>query len=331
MKNVKNEKRENNLMQEDSVCTLGGVLCEFISQRPKVVVGNVINGQNIRVIGTKAFKNSKIKHVTISEGIEEIEDYAFYKTDISTIVLPSTIKKIGLNAFSCMGRNFNIVLNLSLPQNEWQQLKKSSIELENDAYILSSKRTNNKTLNCVLEFMELKYGLVSHIPDFVSVLFSKTGNVHDLYLKNNKIETEIGMVKHLIKNELLYEVSKEIDENDDLMFRKGYNHTHLSGFDLDRLTVTVCKFHAEPHFRTDKTVNVKFRFIRDCLFWSRIEKVVYDNKNYYVYSREILRSDDKFPYEKHVSRVFDAFGNNIDENLEELVRRKYNLIRSLSG
>ncbi|MCH5241560.1 MAG: leucine-rich repeat protein [Muribaculaceae bacterium] len=57
-------------------------------------------------IGKEAFKNSRIKKVTLQEGMKIIGSYAFYaeypNTYIYEINIPSTIEKIGSYAFACI-------------------------------------------------------------------------------------------------------------------------------------------------------------------------------------------------------------------------------------
>ncbi len=60
--------------------------------------------RTLRLIGEYAFAGCKnLKEIFFTEGLETIEDWAFISCDISEVILPTTIKSIGDNAF--MGNN----------------------------------------------------------------------------------------------------------------------------------------------------------------------------------------------------------------------------------
>ncbi len=75
-----------------------GVITRFIGFDNKtIVIPNKINDVEIKVIGESAFANcTGIECVIISDGIEEIQDGAFFKcAALRTVDLPSTLKFIG--------------------------------------------------------------------------------------------------------------------------------------------------------------------------------------------------------------------------------------------
>ena len=56
---------------------------------------------SVLTIKRSAFrKNQNIKHIVLLEGLENIEDYVFYETNIETVLIPKSVKHIGKNAFS---------------------------------------------------------------------------------------------------------------------------------------------------------------------------------------------------------------------------------------
>lgn len=66
-------------------------------------VGKLILGKNIKTIGSGAFYNDKndlnLDEIELNEGLESIEPYAFYHSQIREIKLPQTLKSIGNDAF----------------------------------------------------------------------------------------------------------------------------------------------------------------------------------------------------------------------------------------
>ena len=56
---------------------------------------------NIKVIKRSCFRNNqRFLSITLSEGIEVIEDYAFYNMKLKDIGIPKSVKKIAKHAFS---------------------------------------------------------------------------------------------------------------------------------------------------------------------------------------------------------------------------------------
>lgn len=63
-----------------------------------------INGYKVKTIGLNAFDGQDFKKVIISEGIEEIDKYAFSGNEKMTeVILPSTLKTIGEQSFYVTG------------------------------------------------------------------------------------------------------------------------------------------------------------------------------------------------------------------------------------
>ncbi len=63
-----------------------------------------------KVIRPEAFMDSPIKKVTFNEGLEYIDNEAFYFSKLESISLPGTIKALGLRAFSWCRNNKSITL-----------------------------------------------------------------------------------------------------------------------------------------------------------------------------------------------------------------------------
>jgi len=61
--------------------------------------GKVVLPASVRYIGRMAFANSRIKTLTLNEGLEEIGDYAFTDHNLQEIVFPASLRKIGNAAF----------------------------------------------------------------------------------------------------------------------------------------------------------------------------------------------------------------------------------------
>lgn len=83
-------------------CPVGKIAPKSFNKHNKL--RRVTFPRTLRLIGEYAFAGCKnLKEIFFSEGLETIEDWAFISCDISEVILPTTIKSIGDNAF--MGNN----------------------------------------------------------------------------------------------------------------------------------------------------------------------------------------------------------------------------------
>ena len=84
-----------------------------ITNNENVIIPNTHNGKNVLAIGERAFKNTKIKKVSLPETIESIKIDAFRNaSNIENIVLPSSVVEIRANAFADMSN----LTYISLPE-----------------------------------------------------------------------------------------------------------------------------------------------------------------------------------------------------------------------
>lgn len=80
-------------------------------------IENITIPKNVKIIDTYAFNDSQITTLTFEDDslLEEIKDYAFYNCDnLTSIILPSTLKVIGNNAFYSCEALEEITLSSSL-------------------------------------------------------------------------------------------------------------------------------------------------------------------------------------------------------------------------
>ncbi len=69
----------------------------------------------VNVVGSLVFYEKNVSEVEISEGVEQIESFAFGYCGATTVTLPSTIKKIGEYAFINCNSLRKINLNATTP------------------------------------------------------------------------------------------------------------------------------------------------------------------------------------------------------------------------
>lgn len=83
----------------DFVIDENGVITKYNGSSVNVVIPSEINGIPVKSIGKQVFMGKGIKSVQIPEGIETIGVGSFIKNDLTTVTLPSTVKRIEDLAF----------------------------------------------------------------------------------------------------------------------------------------------------------------------------------------------------------------------------------------
>ncbi|MDY6064770.1 MAG: leucine-rich repeat protein [Finegoldia sp.] len=112
-----------------------GYITGYKSDKSELVIPESINGIKVKGIGKQAFASNKTKirltSLSLPEGLEVIEDGAFFNNDLTSVSLPSTVKSIGKIAFASNTKLEKIDLNEGL-ENIGQQafLKDSSLSGE---------------------------------------------------------------------------------------------------------------------------------------------------------------------------------------------------------
>ncbi len=81
----------------------------FTGDGEHMVIPAEIDGKSVYGISDGAFEGYSFKSVIISEGVEHIDWFAFYNCPaLSSVTIPSSVKKIGYSAFDCTSRSFTI-------------------------------------------------------------------------------------------------------------------------------------------------------------------------------------------------------------------------------
>ena len=81
----------------------------FTGKEDHIVIPSEIDGFKVYGVSANAFENYSFKSVIISEGVEEIDWFAFYNCkNLVSITIPSSVRKIGHSAFSGASKSFTI-------------------------------------------------------------------------------------------------------------------------------------------------------------------------------------------------------------------------------
>ncbi len=88
------------------------IITGYTGTETDITIPAEVDGYKVKKINTHAFyRNKTIQRITISEGIEEIDNEAFYNCDFESIELPSTITYLYERAICSNGQLKNIILN----------------------------------------------------------------------------------------------------------------------------------------------------------------------------------------------------------------------------
>ena len=81
------------------------VLTDYIGRREdQIKVWDTIDGHPVAALGDNLFRNMVVYEVILPEGLKEIRDYVFEEDkNLTSVTLPSTLRKIGELAFYCSG------------------------------------------------------------------------------------------------------------------------------------------------------------------------------------------------------------------------------------
>ncbi|MCH5299661.1 MAG: leucine-rich repeat domain-containing protein, partial [Ruminococcus sp.] len=104
-------------------------IAEYIGNEEKVTIPSEIDGYKIVKIGFAAFIcNSKVKEVIISEGITEIDKYAFYMCqNITNVIIPDSVETIGERAFRNCSKLANVKIGTGINKIRAGAFDKSNI------------------------------------------------------------------------------------------------------------------------------------------------------------------------------------------------------------
>ena len=85
------------------------IITGFTGKDEHIVIPSMVDGFEVYSISSNAFEGYRFKSVIISEGVEEIDWFAFYNcSSLGAITIPKSIKKIGHSAFSGCSKSFTI-------------------------------------------------------------------------------------------------------------------------------------------------------------------------------------------------------------------------------
>jgi hypothetical protein len=87
------------VLEGEKVVDTYAKMTKYLGAAENVTIPDKVDSIKVTTISSLAFYSSKIKSVTIPEGVTVIETFAFGYSDIISVDIPSTIKSIGDYAF----------------------------------------------------------------------------------------------------------------------------------------------------------------------------------------------------------------------------------------
>ncbi len=107
-------------------------IISFNSEASTVAIPKKFDGNKLKVIGEESFReNNSIHKALIPDGVEVIEDKAFYYCmNLQYVYIPESVTEIGLNSFMGNGDNFTVYGEKNSYAEEF--CKKHSIQFKED-------------------------------------------------------------------------------------------------------------------------------------------------------------------------------------------------------
>ena len=85
------------------------IITGFTGDDQSIVIPSSIDDFDVYGIASNAFENYTFKSVIISDGIEEIDWFAFYNCkELEAITIPQSVRKIGYSAFEGCNKQFTV-------------------------------------------------------------------------------------------------------------------------------------------------------------------------------------------------------------------------------
>lgn len=118
--------------------------------------GDLVLQDDVKSIRSYAFSDSKVRSVTVNEGITRIEDYTFAYSEIQRVTLPTTVVSIGNNSFYSCAYLYDIYIQgpvKTIGNNAFQYCENlplidlpSSVEIIGNNAFMECKRLKKITL-----------------------------------------------------------------------------------------------------------------------------------------------------------------------------------------
>ncbi len=326
---------------------LNGTLLSVKDNAENVVIPSEVNGHRIRRLGAGIHSGNDVKAVIISEGITEIGENAFNNSrSLETVVLPASLKSLGMNSFDSVKRNLKpkkIFLKRAFSRRDFDYILSNSIPLyEGNIRLLNQGHIN------MPEFSDFYIGLGMYEPArFVDK------DMQSLFLTQ---ETSLEGVRQKVE-EIPFTGTPRITlgaASQEQDFRLRYARLLRSTmprtpYDIkseahyDRMLQTEAKpspsfviltyFDARDVKEEQGKLFVTFELKMGYVFFGNLTRVIYRGRDYYVY-RENYLNPTKIGYDytilDNMSYILDSRGEIPPEDIRTAVIVKYKLPHMLS-
>ena len=99
--------------------------------------GSITIPSVVSVIGQKAFYNQAVEQITLSDSVTKIEMYAFsYCINLSKIIIPTSVDKIGSNAFRFCGKNQPLKIIYKGTLEQWNNISNDGWDKDIGQYVV---------------------------------------------------------------------------------------------------------------------------------------------------------------------------------------------------
>ena len=308
---------------EDEYAVLDGVILNYSGREQSLKIPDTIGDMTVTQIGDGAFMETELEAVMIPETVKRIGENAFEYSPLVNVYLPATVEKIEDRAFMPRGdedclRNI-VVYGQRLSASDYNELKLGSIPVNKGHYMAMS----------YVKIGALEQAVGAAGIGFASYLPVEAKNYYTFHSKDSKSganplagvverissdaeqdcrrETEeSAFMKLICRKTAPYSIAAAEVKNDDHMRKKTYPSI--------KKTAIVCYDDSKTRSKGDTYV-LDLQLKIGYHFWQSFVPVSASGKQYYIYRRNYLTSDEALPYIRRDVAVFTEKG--LVKNREE--------------
>lgn len=328
---------------KDEYTVFGDTILVYNGDKEDLIIPSVIDGQPIRAIGDGAFIScNNTRRIQISEGIKSIGQQAFKNCrKLVSLTVPASVNDCDILAFLGLDEMNMLQVVRKVSRENYNRIKENNIEMDNHVILMANPHSEIEDLNCIYEGLKRTVKFAEGI----------SLNMGRLYLDFSK---EFEQKKQTFDSDAKFEYSLP-EKWTSFDLKRGMERVHEKQAFLQKIRENVSEpFSAESEEMDDKyerlgnarkientaivfmddnetkilgdevTISLQIRWGK--WYWQSSKRIVFEGKDYYVYRRQYLTSDEKTPFARREVCIFDENGIVSDKKIIGAIYGKYYLL-----
>lgn len=286
-------------------------------------LGNV----QIKRIGSGSICNNKLSYLSVPEGVETIGSNAVLTGNLlKTLVLPSTLRNIGDNAFGEFTDIQTIKFNgLGYSEQQYRTLEQNSVRINGTKMLALNMPDHELFYN--IENRSMKFA--KFIPVSFGCLFKQNEPSTCLSDSYELLNTDGGLKKYW-ENSMIKTVIKSGKES--YIHNETENRNDLDSVENSKLApekTAVFVYDAEKTKFSGDMVYLDAKILRAYWFWQSVVPIKDGSSMYYLYRRCYLTDSEAIKYVTMDMGIFDSGGNTVEKERATEIYEKYEFMRIL--